>query len=188
MGYNAFLRKIANRLVEAQGKNADVNICLESIPDWKEYVEGDLKRVNDNESKPLGSDPRKKGEQPIEDDLEYFFQTKGAKLKMASSQDDQDDDDNEKDHDEDLDFEQSQNKVEYEENHQEDGQDNHDLEKYYRNVDVEKHDYNVDHYYSNEWDDGNHNEGYGSGKPITLDELEMPKKEEMEVMDQFHQY
>ena len=34
-GFMAFLRKIANKIVEIQTKNEDVSIILESIPEWK---------------------------------------------------------------------------------------------------------------------------------------------------------
>ena len=53
-----FVRKIANKLVEMQSKNAEVNNCLESIPEWGEYYENDLNQVNILERKPLAVDPR----------------------------------------------------------------------------------------------------------------------------------
>lgn len=59
-GFNAFLRKIANKIVEIQQKNSEVSNILESIPEWKSYCEGDLTFYNTIESKPLACDPRKK--------------------------------------------------------------------------------------------------------------------------------
>lgn len=76
-GYNAFIRKMANKIVEIQKKNEEVNMVLESIPEWRKYVEGDLSTINTIESKPLAMDPRKK-ESPVEDDIEYFFKIKAS--------------------------------------------------------------------------------------------------------------
>jgi hypothetical protein len=39
-GYNAFVRKIANKVVEIQKKNDAANNILEAIPEWKSYVLG----------------------------------------------------------------------------------------------------------------------------------------------------
>ena len=72
----AFVRKLANKLIEMQSKNVEVNNCLESIPEWGEYLTNDLKPINAVESKPLASDPRKKGAVNNEDDLEFFFRLK----------------------------------------------------------------------------------------------------------------
>ena len=75
-GYMCFVRKLANKLVEMQKKNNEVNNCLESIPEWGEYFENDLKPMNLLESKPLASDPRKKGGNNSDDDLDFFFKLK----------------------------------------------------------------------------------------------------------------
>jgi hypothetical protein len=134
--------------------------------------------VNDNESKPLGSDPRKKGEQPIEDDLEYFFQTKGAKLKMASRDDDDDKKEEEEEHDEDMDFEQSQNKVEYVVQESQE-LDPNDLEKYYRSS---------ENYYQDNKEEEHYSSNYGP-EMITMEDLVWhQKKEEIEVVDECHSY
>ncbi|MFS8160053.1 MAG: hypothetical protein ACMG6E_07550, partial [Candidatus Roizmanbacteria bacterium] len=116
-GYNAFVRKLANKLVEIQKKNEEVNLILESIPEWKVYTACDLSFMNDVENKPLASDPRKKNGVQVEDDIEYFFKIKAFqqnKLKTATNDNDnKEGEDNEEGEEEgeDVDFEQSQNKV-----------------------------------------------------------------------------
>ena len=75
-GYNAFVRKLANRIVEIQKKVEEANNILEAIPEWKEYCDGDLSFINNIENKPLASDPRKKGASTADDDIEYFFKIK----------------------------------------------------------------------------------------------------------------
>jgi hypothetical protein len=85
-GFMAFVRKIANKLIEMQKKNTEVNNCLESIPEWGEYYDNDLKIKNLIESKPLASDPRKKGAISNDDDLEFFFRIKSNSSKNKPSQ------------------------------------------------------------------------------------------------------
>ncbi len=46
----AFVRKMANKLVDLQAKNEEVNLILESIPEWKIFVENNLTVVNKIES------------------------------------------------------------------------------------------------------------------------------------------
>jgi hypothetical protein len=117
-GYNAFVRKLSNKVVAIQKQNEEANNILESIPEWRIYATGDLAFMNDIESKPLAQDPRKKNEAAVEDDIEYFFKIKSSfnhqsnKLKTATEDNKQED--NEDDDGEEVDFEQSQNKVEYE--------------------------------------------------------------------------
>jgi hypothetical protein len=120
-GYNAFVRKLANKIVSIQSKHEEANLILESIPEWSIYTHGDLAFMNDLESKPLAQDPRKKNDNgsKVEDDIEYFFKIKSFqqnKMKTATNENDnkQDDDNEEEEEGEDVDFEQSQNKVEYE--------------------------------------------------------------------------
>lgn len=48
-----FIRRISNKIVEIQKKNEDVNICLESIPEWGSFVKGELEKSNIIESRPL---------------------------------------------------------------------------------------------------------------------------------------
>ena len=52
-GYIAFIRKLANKILDIQKKNEEINIILESIPEWKTFVEGDLDKANVIESRPL---------------------------------------------------------------------------------------------------------------------------------------
>jgi hypothetical protein len=47
------VRKLANKVVEIQKKNEEINSILESIPEWKIYVSGDLHKANVIESRPL---------------------------------------------------------------------------------------------------------------------------------------
>lgn len=75
-GYMAFVRSISNKLVEMQKKSPEVASCLESIPEWQEYFQNDLRIKNMIENKPLVNDPRKKGTVSNEDDLEFFFKLK----------------------------------------------------------------------------------------------------------------
>ena len=37
-GFNAFIRKLANKIVEIQEKNTEANNFLEAIPEWAGYV------------------------------------------------------------------------------------------------------------------------------------------------------
>jgi hypothetical protein len=41
-GYMCFVRKLANKLVDMQKNNSEVNSCLSSIPEWGDYYENDL--------------------------------------------------------------------------------------------------------------------------------------------------
>ena len=76
-GYVAFIRKISNKIVEVAKKNDEVQLILESIPEWNVYVEDNLEKANKIESKPLASDPRSKGPTSnSEEDIEFFFKIK----------------------------------------------------------------------------------------------------------------
>lgn len=75
-GYNAFLRKLANKLVEIQTKDSEASNFFEAIPEWKQYVEGDLTEINTLESRPLAQDPRKKNNNQEDYDIELYFQEK----------------------------------------------------------------------------------------------------------------
>jgi SIT4 phosphatase-associated protein len=54
LGFMPFIRKLANKLHNIQTESNEVANLLESIPEWAGYVEEDLKRHNEIESKPLG--------------------------------------------------------------------------------------------------------------------------------------
>jgi len=75
-GYNAFIRKMAHKIIELQKKSEEANNILDAIPEWKEYCDGELMLMTNLENKPLASDPRKKGQTSAEDDIEYFFKIK----------------------------------------------------------------------------------------------------------------
>mmetsp|Transcript_1653 Transcript_1653/g.1577 ORF Transcript_1653/g.1577 Transcript_1653/m.1577 type:complete len:169 (-) Transcript_1653:198-704(-) len=92
-GYIAYVRKVANKIVEIQKDHEEVNNFLEAIPEWKEFVEGELKIGNDVESKPLASDPRKKNSPAPDEDFEFFFKMKSHGFKSN----DQDEAENEED-------------------------------------------------------------------------------------------
>jgi len=59
-GFNVFLRKIANKVVEVAKQNEEASNILESIPAWQEYRDGELANINERERKPLAQDPRNK--------------------------------------------------------------------------------------------------------------------------------
>ena len=70
-GFLVFIRKIANKLVEMQKANEEIASFLESIPEWGEYFEKELSKVNETEKKPLGQDnekQRKKSEDQNNED------------------------------------------------------------------------------------------------------------------------
>jgi len=70
-GFLVFSRRIANKLVEMQKANEEIASFLDSIPEWAEYFENELRKVNEVESKPLGQDARtrKKSAEQNEDDV-----------------------------------------------------------------------------------------------------------------------
>lgn len=82
----AFVRKLANKLVELQKTNGEINNCLESIPEWREYYENDLEIKNLIESRPLAVDPRKKGGFNNDDDLDFFFRLKSLNPNRGKNQ------------------------------------------------------------------------------------------------------
>lgn len=45
-GYMAFIISISNKIVECQKKYDFVNNILEAIPEWKDYVDEDLRNKN----------------------------------------------------------------------------------------------------------------------------------------------
>jgi hypothetical protein len=53
-GFLIYMRKIANKLNEMQKANEEIGSFLESIPEWGQYFENELTKVNEVESKPLG--------------------------------------------------------------------------------------------------------------------------------------
>jgi hypothetical protein len=59
-GFLIFIRKIANKLVEMQKANEEIASFLESIPEWGEYQDHELKEVNEINNKRLGQDVKKK--------------------------------------------------------------------------------------------------------------------------------
>jgi hypothetical protein len=97
-GFVAFVRKLANKIIEIGRKTDDINNILDSIPEWNEFIESDLNRANDIENRPLASDPRNKT-QPAsgEDDMDFFFKIKSnfnsnkAEVKQNESQQEEDD-------------------------------------------------------------------------------------------------
>ena len=75
-GYIAYIIQISNKIVEAQNRYSYVNDILESIPEWKEFVEEDLNRRTKLQNDPLVNDPRKKVTNNNDDDLDFFFKLK----------------------------------------------------------------------------------------------------------------
>jgi len=46
-GFLVFMRKIANKMVEMAKSIEEIASFIESIPEWAEYTEGELKLVNE---------------------------------------------------------------------------------------------------------------------------------------------
>lgn len=113
-GFLVFIRKIANKLVEMQKANEEIASFLDSIPEWGEYYENELKKVNEIEARPLGQDPRARKDSvqerdPNEDDVfvtnflnRFNRHQENLAKKQAESQlshtDEDDDDENELKH------------------------------------------------------------------------------------------
>jgi hypothetical protein len=57
-GFLIFIRKIANKLVEMQKANEEIASFLESIPEWTEYQDTELKQANEINNKRLGQDTK----------------------------------------------------------------------------------------------------------------------------------
>ncbi len=53
-GFLIFIRKIANKLVEMQKANEEIASFLESIPEWTEFQDTELKTANEINNKKLG--------------------------------------------------------------------------------------------------------------------------------------
>jgi hypothetical protein len=85
-GFMAFIRKISNKLVETQKKSVEVANFLDSLPEWTEYFNEDLTKINSLESRPLCNDPRNKGAQSNDDDLEFFFKLKNFDPKQKTNE------------------------------------------------------------------------------------------------------
>ncbi len=58
-GFLIFIRKIANKLVEMQKANEEIASFLESIPEWTEYQDTELKQANEINNKRLGQETKK---------------------------------------------------------------------------------------------------------------------------------
>ena len=193
-GFNAFIRKLANKLVDIQTKNSEASNILESIPEWKSYCDGDLSLYNNIENKPLASDPRNKVSN--EDDFEYFIKFKSfssGKSKSTSSAgqvEAKNDDQEEAEEEEDVDLENQENKGDFEE---------HDEKNYEENYEHEDGNDDLQQYFSNgEGGKGFHDDYEGEPEEdnnvpeaISLDDLmkqnqEEEKKEKVEIKDEFY--
>ena len=54
------MRRIANKMVEMAKSIEEIASFIESIPEWAEYTEGELKLINEVQSKPLGQDNKQR--------------------------------------------------------------------------------------------------------------------------------
>lgn len=102
-GYMPFIRKLANKLADIAKNSSEVANFLDSIPEWGEYFENDLKKHNEIEARPLGQDPRaKKNQSPSDDLLDLMFKIKrgGSGAGSNKVEDNKDDDDENEDDDE----------------------------------------------------------------------------------------
>ena len=84
---------MANKILEIQKKEDQANNILESIPEWKLFIDEDLNKVNEIEQKPLGSDPRKKDLNQDDD----FFDSRHGSDRFFNFKDDKKDDQDEDD-------------------------------------------------------------------------------------------
>lgn len=96
------MRKLANKIEELSKKNDEVRNFLESIPEWEEFYKNSISTINAIESRPLGSDPRKKDQVSNSDDyFDMFYKIKdknsrpfaNKKAKHVEKSDDDDDED-----------------------------------------------------------------------------------------------
>jgi hypothetical protein len=70
-----------------------VSNFLESIPEWNEYYQNDLIKINNIEKKPLASDPRNQERNSKDDDFFVFnFISKLKDAKDTNEEGDEDDD------------------------------------------------------------------------------------------------
>lgn len=72
----AFMRKLANKIDELSKKNEEVLNFLESIPEWADFHSNILTVINNIESKPLASDPRKKEITKSDDYFDLIYKLK----------------------------------------------------------------------------------------------------------------
>ncbi len=140
-GYIAYIRKIANKVVSLQKENEDVKNFLESIPEWGQFVNGELKNGNEIESRPLAQDPRKKTNPGSDtDDFEFFFKMKTG-MKSQKEEEEQGDDDEKNEIDLDDGDDNDDNILAGKDKeftlHLEEDQDN-DLQKYFSNGEGER--------------------------------------------------
>ena len=48
------MRRIATKMVEAAKSNEEIASFMESIPEWGDYAQGELRLANEIMNKPLG--------------------------------------------------------------------------------------------------------------------------------------
>jgi len=72
LGYMAVVRKIANQLNELSGSDEEVKNFLESIPEWKEFWDENLSKINQVEKAPLAEETRGRGDDN-DDNFDFFF-------------------------------------------------------------------------------------------------------------------
>lgn len=105
------MRKIANKIVELKKDNEEISNFLEAIPDWDDYYQNELEKINQIESKPLAADPRSKD---ASHDDDYFVFNFISKLK-GSKKKNENNDDNNNDNEEEEEEEDGEEKVTTEE-------------------------------------------------------------------------
>lgn len=59
-GFVIFMRKIANKMIEMARVNEELASFLESIPEWADYADGELKKANELHTRPLGQDTKQR--------------------------------------------------------------------------------------------------------------------------------
>ena len=93
---------MANKIMEVKAKNEEVATCLDSNPEWEQYCQDDLNKINEIENKPLVSDPRSKdGLNNNDEELDFFFRLKsfGNPKSRSSFSSENDNDDGQDDDD-----------------------------------------------------------------------------------------
>jgi hypothetical protein len=88
------MRRIATKMVEAAKSNEEIASFMESIPEWGDYAQGELRLANEIMNKPLGqeSTKRKKSQFQSEHEDDIFVQN-FLKRFSKGGEDDEDEED-----------------------------------------------------------------------------------------------
>ena len=87
------MRKIANKMVEMAKSIEEIASFIESIPEWAEYTEGELKLINEVQSKPLGQDNKQRKKSHFQSEHEDDIFVQNFLNRFSKGNDDDDDED-----------------------------------------------------------------------------------------------